>query len=69
MDILSDEEKILRKIHKICPKARSCYHAACMGWGEGYIIHGKYSLPINEEPISDKYSALINALDILKGRI
>lgn len=63
------EEKVLKRIHKICPEARSCYHAACMGSRGGYIIHGEYSLPINEKPISGKYSALVNALDILKGKV
>jgi len=62
------EEKLLRKIKKICPEARSCYHTACMGWREGYIIHGKYSLPINEEPMG-LLTALKNALDILKGKV
>lgn len=69
MEVEDLERKVLKKIHRICPEAHSCYHAACMGWREGYIIHGKYYLPINEEPISSKLSALNNALDILKGKV
>ena len=59
---------LLEEVRKIVPEARSCYHHIFGNERDGYIIHGKFSLPITEK-FRTKEEALINALDILNGRV